>query len=78
MVRFRLGSLVCAVFLFGGCESFEPGGMPRFRLGADDWLVVNVLGCGVVAPPLGMVHPSGVMLRHTLKYVDLCRCVYSE
>ncbi|TQD90733.1 hypothetical protein C1H46_023736 [Malus baccata] len=42
MVGFKLGSLVGAIFLFWGCESFEPKGLPRFRVGVGDWLAANV------------------------------------
>ena len=44
MVGFRLKSLICAVFFFQGCESFEPGGLPLFRVKAGDWLAASVPG----------------------------------
>ena len=62
MVGFKLGSLVGAVFLFQGCESFEPKGLPRFRVGADDWLAANV-PCsveGAASLPSGTARPSQV------------------
>ena len=36
-------------FLFRGCESFEPRGLPRFCVGADDWLAANVCGSPILA-----------------------------
>ena len=40
----------CAVgFLFQGCGSFEPRGLPRLCVGADDWLAANVCGSAKVA-----------------------------
>ena len=62
MVGFKLGSLVGAVFLFQGCESFEPRGLPGFRVGADDWLAANVPSRmeGAASPPSGIARPSEV------------------
>ncbi|KAM2067737.1 hypothetical protein ACFX1T_044041 [Malus domestica] len=60
MVRFKLGSLDGAIFLFRGCEFFEPRGLSRFRVGANGWLAANI-PCrveGVASPPLGKVRPS--------------------
>ena len=68
MVGFILGSLVCVVFLFRGCKSFEPGGLSCSRVGADDWLAASIpshVG-GPTNPHSKMARPSGVMVRRTL------------